>query len=259
MDGREVFEKLKKIRRAGDSVFNDRRGRSVIVAAMLVLVVLLSAGSGVYVGASFFPQQAPNVTITTTIYTTTTSWTTSTIWSTVTSVVQGVLTTIEYTTSTSTVTVTGGTTRTDGVGGTAHAGGWATGYVRAWKFTLSASGTITAIGANWYSGSNKGHIMMALYSDNGGRPGTLLAQTPSTAVQTAAGWQDVAVNTSYYATAGTYWLAVQFDSASIDTAGGTPYARSYYSKAYGPFDGTWSSGAVLGSGWSVNLRVTYTA
>jgi hypothetical protein len=76
---------------------------------LLILVVLLSAGSGLYAGASFFPQQAPNVTTTTTIYTTTTSWTTSTIWSTVTSVVQGVLTTIEYTTSTSTVTVAGST------------------------------------------------------------------------------------------------------------------------------------------------------
>jgi hypothetical protein len=76
---------------------------------LLILVVLVSAASGTYVGASFFPQQAPNVTVTTTIYTTTTSWTTSTIWSTMTEVVQGVLTTVEYTTSTSTVTVTGST------------------------------------------------------------------------------------------------------------------------------------------------------
>jgi hypothetical protein len=76
---------------------------------LLILVVLLSAGSGVYAGASFFAQQAPGVTVTTTLFTTTTSWTTSTIWSTVTSVVQGVLTTVEYTTSTSTVTVTGST------------------------------------------------------------------------------------------------------------------------------------------------------
>ena len=73
---------------------------------LLILVVLISAASGTYVGASFFPQQAPNVTVTTTIYTTTTSWTTSTIWSTMTSVVYGVWTTVQYTTSTSTVTVT---------------------------------------------------------------------------------------------------------------------------------------------------------
>jgi preprotein translocase subunit SecG len=68
-----VFEELKKISTAAF------RGRSIPVAMLLILVVLLSAGSGLYAGASFFPQQAPNVTITTTIFTTTTSWTTSTI------------------------------------------------------------------------------------------------------------------------------------------------------------------------------------
>jgi preprotein translocase subunit SecG len=95
------------MRRAGDSAF---KGRSIPVAVLLISVVLLSTGSGIYAGASFFAQQAPNVTITTTIYTTTTWWTTSTIWSTVTQVVKGVLTTVQYTTSTSTITITGTTT-----------------------------------------------------------------------------------------------------------------------------------------------------
>ena len=81
-------------------------GRSIPVAALLILVVLVSTGSGLYAGASYFPAQAPNLTITTTIYTTTTSWTTSTIWSTVTETVLAVLTTLTYTTSTSTTTVT---------------------------------------------------------------------------------------------------------------------------------------------------------
>jgi hypothetical protein len=97
-----VFENLK-------SNSNDppAKWRSISVAALLILVVLLSAGSGIYAGASFFAQQAPNMTVTTTIYTTTTSWMTSTIWSpTITMVVEAVLTTIEYTTSTSTIFVT---------------------------------------------------------------------------------------------------------------------------------------------------------
>jgi hypothetical protein len=82
------------------------RGRSISVAMLLILVVLVSEGSDLCAGASFFGQQAANVTITTTIYTTTTSWTTPTIWSTVTNTVPGVLTTVQYTTSTSTRTVT---------------------------------------------------------------------------------------------------------------------------------------------------------
>lgn len=100
------LESSKKRSEAGSSL-NDRGVRAITVSVLLLVVVLLSAVSGLYAGASFFPQQAPNVTITTTIYTTTTSWTTSTLWSTVTSVVQGVLTTVVYTTSTSTITVTG--------------------------------------------------------------------------------------------------------------------------------------------------------
>jgi preprotein translocase subunit SecG len=99
-----VFIRLKKKSKAGDSAF---KRRSIPVAGLLIVVVLLSAGSGLYAG-SFFAQQAPNVTITTTIFTTT-SWTTLTIWSIVTSVVYGVWTTVQYTTSTSTVTVTGST------------------------------------------------------------------------------------------------------------------------------------------------------
>ena len=92
-----MFEQLKK---------SNRQARSIPIAVLLIFAVLLSAASGIYAGASFFPQQAPNLTITTTIYTTTTSWTISTISSTVTSVVYGVWTTVQYTTSTSTVTVT---------------------------------------------------------------------------------------------------------------------------------------------------------
>jgi len=99
---------LKKSSRADGSASHNRRRRSVLVAVLLIFVALLSVGSGLYAGTSFFPQQAPNVTITTTILTTTTQWTTSTIWSTLTAVVQGVLTTVQYTTSTSTVTVTAG-------------------------------------------------------------------------------------------------------------------------------------------------------
>jgi preprotein translocase subunit SecG len=103
-----VFEQLKKRSRPNEasSGLNGHRGHTIPVAMLLILVVLISAGSGVYAGASFFAQQGANVTVTTTIYTTTTSWTTSTIWSTVTEVVQGILTTVEYTTSTSTITMT---------------------------------------------------------------------------------------------------------------------------------------------------------
>jgi hypothetical protein len=107
-----VFNRLKKNSGPNEasSVLNDRRGRAIPVAVLLIFVVLLSMVSGIYATASYFAQQASNITVTTTLYTTTTSRVTSTIWSTVTSTVLGVWTTVQYTTSTSTVTVTGSTT-----------------------------------------------------------------------------------------------------------------------------------------------------
>jgi len=108
VDEKEVFEQLKKCNSPDKASYglNGHRASSIIVAVLLVFAVLLSASSGVYAGASFFPQ---DVTVTTTVYSTTTSWTTSTIWSTLTSTVYGVWTTVVNTTSTSTVTVTAGT------------------------------------------------------------------------------------------------------------------------------------------------------
>jgi hypothetical protein len=120
VDKKEVFEQLKKCSGLNEAThrLNDSRARSVPVAVLLVFAVLLSASSGVYAGASFFPQQSPNVTVTATIYSTTTSWSTSTIWSTVTQVVQGVLTSATYTTTTSTVTVTAATSSAPTIVGT---------------------------------------------------------------------------------------------------------------------------------------------
>jgi hypothetical protein len=213
---------LKKSSRAAGSAF---KGRSVPVAVLLVLVVLLSAGSGLYAGASFFPQQAPNVTITTTIFTTTTSWTTSTIWSTVTSVVQGLWTTVQYTTSTSTVTVTGGTnTGTFGTTSTAGAtsGGGLANYIVATKYTLSQAGTVTQVSVySVYSG----RVKTAIYADNSGAPGSLLVANNVPTAVGAGQWTTMNIGPISLA-AGTYWIAFNQDVnyMRMYRAGGTRQA-----------------------------------
>jgi len=247
-----VFNEFMKITKAGDSAFGRR---SIRVAVLLILAVFLSAGSGLYAGASFFPQQAPSVTITTTIFTTTTSWTTSTIWSTVTSVVQGILTTVQYTTSTSTVTMTGAatTTYTAYAGGATGSGQAGSGYVVAFPVTLPSSGTVSSIGVNW-AGTQSGNVRVALYSAGSGKPGSLLAESTSTAMTTAAGWQDIPV-TSYSATAGTYWIAIQLGSIK-----GVHYqsgSRSWYVRSFGAFDSSWSGSSRQDSAAQWNVRVTY--
>ena len=204
---------MKKNGEAGDHARDNRRSRSVLVAVLLILVVLLSAGSGLYAGA-FFAQQAPNVTITTTIFTTTTSWTTSTIWSTVTAVVQGVLTVVTYTTSTSTVTVTSSSGGTGTFGTISAAGtsvGGSAGYIGATKYTLTQAGTVTQVSV--YS-PNTGHVKVAIYSDNAGAPGNLVVANNAATTVTAGQWTTIAVTPTSLA-AGTYWIAFNEDANSL--------------------------------------------
>jgi hypothetical protein len=238
------------------SVLNDRRGRAIPMAVLMIFVVVLSMGSGIYASASYFAPQASSVTVTTTIYTTTTSWTTSTLWSTVTSVVYGVWTAVQYTTSTSTVTVTGSpTSHTAYTGGASATGIPVIGYAYAYPIALSGSGSIQSIGINW-AGGQSGNVMVALYSAGSGKPANLLTQSASTAMTQAAGWQDIPV-TAYSFTAGTYWLAIQLSSGkSLYYQHGS---RSYYAKGYGPFDSAWSPSSGQDSAAQWNMRVTYIA
>jgi uncharacterized protein (DUF2141 family)/preprotein translocase subunit SecG len=205
-----VYETLKKNSSSGDSQV---KWRSLSVAALLIIVVLLSAGSGLYAGASFFAQQA-NVTITTTTTIYTTSWTTSTIWSTVTSVVYGVWTTVQYTTSTSTVTVTSSTSsRTGTFGTTSNSGsvGGLANYIFATKYTLSQAGTVVSVSV--YS-LNAGHVKAGIFADSGGVPGSLLAANNAATTVTAGQWTTISIG-PVGLTAGTYWIAFNEDANSL--------------------------------------------
>jgi len=213
---------LKKSSKAGES---DSKGRSIPVAVLLIIVVLLSVGSG-FVGASVFTQQAPNVT--TTIYTTTTSWTTSTIWSTVTSVVQGVWTTVQYTTSTSTVTVTGGTFGTTSAAAPYSAGGLAS-YIVGTKYTLPVAGAITQVSIYTLS---SGHVKVAIYADASGRPGNLIIANNAPTTVSAGQWTTITIGPTPVA-AGAYWIAFNEDVSGLRMYknGGTSQA-AYMSYAF---------------------------
>jgi len=183
---------------------------------LLVVVVLLSAGSGLYAGASFFAQQAPNVTITTTIFTTTTSWTTSTFWSIVTSVVYGVWTTVQYTTSTSTVTVTGHPTnvgKTD-VGATDNA--FSAGHLKAYKYTLSEAGTVQSITVYVQAYGSGGKIRVGIYNDNSNYPGSLVVGNDEWTVG-ATGWKTITLATPVYLPAGNYWIGLLVEKTPAQT------------------------------------------
>ena len=86
------------------------------------------------------------------------------------------------------------------------------------KFTAVA-GTIINIRIKC---SNTTNIKVALYADNAGAPGTLLASSASTAC--VAGWNVIALTASAVLSAADYWLAVVSDTANRiyrSTSGGT--------------------------------------
>ena len=141
----------------------------------------------------------------------------------------------------------------DSTGGATSSGTPGSGYITGFPITISGSGTVSSIGVNW-AGTQSGNVRVALYSAGSGKPGSLLAESASTAMTTAAGWQDVSV--TYSITAGSYWVAIQI------SAGKTVYyksdSRSWYAKSYGAFDATWSGSSIQDSAAQWNMRVTYT-
>jgi len=228
--------------------------RAIPVTMLLILTILLSVGSGLYAGASFFAQEAPNVTVTTTFFTTTTSWTTSTIWSTVTSVVEGIWTTVQYTTSTSTVTITSFRTfgNTNVLAGVAGIGPI---YYYFQKFTLTSPLTATKISV--YAKTIGGEAKFAVYGDNGNYPGSLKCMTNS-ASPGSTGWNDWSFTSATYLPAGDYWFAWRGTGTmriGYQSTGGTARFKNVGGTYADAWQDPFSSGAAA-YGWQFSWYVT---
>ena len=65
---------------------------------------------------------------------------------------------------------------------------------------------------SWWSQGSTGHVILGVYADNSGVPGTLLAQ--GIAVIPASGLTTIPMNTNPTLSPGNYWLAVQVESAT---------------------------------------------
>jgi hypothetical protein len=69
--------------------------------------------------------------------------------------------------------------------------------------------SVSAVGVYCNSNVSGYSIQVAIYSDSGGSPNALLANSNSATVSTSAGWLDVSLNSSVTMTNGTqYWPAV---------------------------------------------------
>lgn len=143
---------------------------------------------------------------------------------------------------------------TDSTGGSSSTATPDRGYVYAFPIAISGSGAVQSIGVNW-AGTQSGNVRVALYGAGSGKPGSLLAESASTAMTTAAGWQDISVTYSF--TAGSYWVAVQLSSSK--SVYYKPASRSWYTKGFSAFDSIWSGSSNQDSAAQWNMRVTYTS
>ena len=127
---------------------------------------------------------------------------------------------------------------------------------RALPFTFSENGKIQSISI--YHNGGAGNMLLGVYTDNSGLPGSLLGVTPSTPVNGTEGWQTISLTNSVKVNSGqTIWLAWVFQNGvSVRYTSGTPgRAQS---------DEIWSSGMPASFGVSTlgstkfSIYCTYT-
>ena len=81
---------------------------------------------------------------------------------------------------------------------------------RAQLVEMPEPGVIHSI--SMYHGSGSGSMLLAIYDDISGKPGSLLASTPLTTVNSNPGWQEVDLENPVEVNAGVYfWLAFVYE------------------------------------------------
>jgi hypothetical protein len=150
-----------------------------------------------------------------------------------------------------TVTVTQGIeTTTANLGYTEVYSTVSTGLSRkAMPVTFSESGSITSISI--YHDGGAGNVLLGVYSDQSGLPASQLGVTPSTVVNSTAGWQTVTLSSPVAVTSGQkVWLAWIFQNGI-----GTRYTTGTPGRALS--SATWSSGLPATFGTSSTAGTKY--
>jgi hypothetical protein len=142
---------------------------------------------------------------------------------------------------------------------TSISSGEPTGYVFAQKATVAADASLYDLGK--YTGSANGsEWTMAIYSDSGGAPSTLVAETSTTTA--AAAYQELEVTGGPVSLpAGDYWIAWQCSVASCKdhfsngVADGATTNAVYYAtySAYPAWPSTWPSSTGHSTGKIYNV------
>ncbi len=124
-------------------------------------------------------------------------------------------------------------------------------------YTAPANGTVTSI--SWYGRVQvAGSGAAAIYSDSGGAPNVVLAQSSVVSVPTVAGWNTFTLSQAI--TSGTpYWLCVTKDQ-NYDTQYDTGAANQSTYDVGTPgatFPSPWPGGSSF-LNWAISIYATYT-
>jgi len=128
------------------------------------------------------------------------------------------------------------------------------GYLLASYYTLAQNATI--ISMSFYVNTAVGDVRLGIYSDLGGIPDTLKAQT--TSFTPLVGWNTIPVTVAANLTAGNYWLAFMVQSNGIhfptNSSGGVSKS---YGVPFADFPGLWdsSSNSTASNSWSIKANL----
>ncbi|HTX92353.1 MAG TPA: hypothetical protein VMC09_14175 [Anaerolineales bacterium] len=130
------------------------------------------------------------------------------------------------------------------------------GQAEAFQFTAAASGQVNTLWVDLHANNKATSVIIGLYTDAGGSPGTLLAD--GTVSSPAKGWNSVSYSaTTVNITAGTvYWIAILEPTTAsnslafmdIGSATGGTASQTSLETTLAALPATWSSGTNYGSG-----------
>jgi hypothetical protein len=114
------------------------------------------------------------------------------------------------------------------------------GYLNGSLAPLATGGALNSLSVYVGNTSGTAHLRLALYADNGGSPGTLIAQTNPVTAQ--VGWNSIYTTTTQAISAGNYWIVAQTDDPNTvyrmaSGMSGTN-AVGWAAQPYGPFPPT---------------------
>ena len=129
----------------------------------------------------------------------------------------------------------------------------AAGVAEAFRYTATSSGTLAKATIYLEAGANAAALVAGVYSDNAGRPGTLLTQG-SLGTPTAGAWNDVALPAAAVSAGTAYWIALLSPAGSGAVrfrdsccGSGTP-AETSVQTSLTSLPATWSTGRVWRDG-----------